>query len=135
MAIYARIDSGVVAELFETDGDIGSMFNPSLVWVDVSNIVPEPQPQWVAESADGVWTFSPPPPPPANPSEIRAQRDSLLAQSDWLMRRHQDQVAASSSTSLSAAKFAAWLTYRQGLRDVPAQPGFPSTVTWPVAPV
>ncbi len=33
MATYARIDNGVVAELFATDGDISEMFNPALVWV------------------------------------------------------------------------------------------------------
>ena len=29
---------------------------------------------------------------------------------------------------------AAWATYRQALRDVPLQIGFPINVTWPVAP-
>ena len=27
-----------------------------------------------------------------------------------------------------------WRTYRQLLRDVPAQSGFPTNVTWPVEP-
>tara|TARA_R110000824_G_scaffold10573_2_gene46495 strand:+ start:1044 stop:1262 length:219 start_codon:yes stop_codon:yes gene_type:complete len=27
-----------------------------------------------------------------------------------------------------------WRTYRQALRDVPAQAGFPTNVTWPTAP-
>ena len=27
-----------------------------------------------------------------------------------------------------------WRTYRQALRDVPAQAGFPTSVTWPVEP-
>jgi len=27
-----------------------------------------------------------------------------------------------------------WRTYRQALRDVPAQSGFPTNVTWPVEP-
>jgi hypothetical protein len=36
MKTYARIRSGLVAELLKTDGDITSMFNPELVWVDVS---------------------------------------------------------------------------------------------------
>ena len=37
MKTYARIQDGRVAELFATDGDITSMFNPALVWVDVSS--------------------------------------------------------------------------------------------------
>ena len=27
-----------------------------------------------------------------------------------------------------------WRTYRQALRDVPTQEGFPNTVTWPTKP-
>lgn len=34
MKTYARIESGVVVELFETDGDITQMFHPDLVWVE-----------------------------------------------------------------------------------------------------
>jgi len=29
---------------------------------------------------------------------------------------------------------AAWATYRQDLRDVPQQAGFPTTVVWPTKP-
>tara|TARA_R100000541_G_scaffold58254_3_gene69256 strand:+ start:239 stop:424 length:186 start_codon:yes stop_codon:yes gene_type:complete len=29
----------------------------------------------------------------------------------------------------------AWRTYRQLLRDVPTQSGFPTDVTWPVEPI
>jgi hypothetical protein len=28
----------------------------------------------------------------------------------------------------------AWATYRQQLRDIPAQAGFPGTINWPTAP-
>ena len=53
---------------------------------------------------------------------VRQQRNSLLAESDW--------------TQLADAPVdqAAWATYRQALRDVPAQVGFPEAVVWPVAP-
>jgi hypothetical protein len=37
MKTYARIQNGIVAELLRTDGDITRMFNPALVWVDVSS--------------------------------------------------------------------------------------------------
>ena len=36
MKTYARIENGIVAELLKTEGDITRMFNPALVWVDVS---------------------------------------------------------------------------------------------------
>ena len=37
MRTYARIQDGLIAELLKTDGDITNMFNPALVWVDVSS--------------------------------------------------------------------------------------------------
>ena len=52
----------------------------------------------------------------------RAQRNGLLRQSDWT------QVAD------APVNQAAWATYRQALRDVPDQAGFPETINWPVAP-
>jgi len=52
---------------------------------------------------------------------IRADRNSKLAASDWT------QLAD------STADKAAWAAYRQALRDVTSQPGFPWTVTWPDA--
>ena len=55
----------------------------------------------------------------------RTTRDSLLTQSDW------SQVL---DVVLSDSQKAAWKTYRQGLRDVPRQGGFPDTIVWPDAP-
>ena len=55
------------------------------------------------------------------PQEVRAQRDRLLAETDYL---------ALSDSTLSADM----ATYRQALRDVPSQEGFPADVTWPVKP-
>jgi hypothetical protein len=54
--------------------------------------------------------------------EERNVRNSLLAKSDW--------------TQLADAPVdkAAWATYRQALRDVTGQEGFPWTITWPEAP-
>jgi len=57
-----------------------------------------------------------------NAEEIRAQRNALLADSDWT------QVADAPVDS------SAWATYRQALRDVPQQDGFPEEVTWPTKP-
>jgi hypothetical protein len=81
MKTYARIQDGLVAELLRTAGDITSMFNPALVWIDVSDR---------ADVAEG-WrfdgtAFSPPPapPPPAAPVttivELQAQLAALSQQ-------------------------------------------------------
>ncbi len=59
-------------------------------------------------------------------ASVRRQRDNLLAASDWT------QTVADSP--LSDKERAAWSKYRQALRDLPAQAGFPETVDWPVAP-
>jgi len=54
--------------------------------------------------------------------EIRSKRDSLLKESDW--------------TQIPDAPVdqTAWATYRQELRDIPQQEGFPENVTWPTKP-
>ncbi|MBE3063855.1 MAG: phage tail assembly chaperone [Spirochaetes bacterium] len=59
-------------------------------------------------------------------ARVRARRDGLLASSDWT------QTVADSP--LSDKVKAAWAKYRQKLRDLPEQPGFPEAVEWPVAP-
>ena len=59
--------------------------------------------------------------PPATEKEVRAERDQLIAKTDWW---------ATSDRTMSAAE----TTYRQALRDVPAQSGFPANVTWPQEP-
>jgi len=55
-------------------------------------------------------------------SETRNQRNNLLTQSDWT------QVLD------APVNQQAWSTYRQSLRDITAQPGFPLEVTWPQQP-
>jgi len=54
-------------------------------------------------------------------TEVRQERDEKLAATDW---------RASSDLTLSTE----WATYRQALRDVPSQAGFPNTITWPSEP-
>lgn len=56
----------------------------------------------------------------ASATQVRAQRDALLAASD--------------SMALADRITDDWRTYRQALRDVPTQSGFPTNVTWPVWP-
>tara|TARA_R110000796_G_scaffold50758_1_gene119683 strand:- start:49 stop:330 length:282 start_codon:yes stop_codon:yes gene_type:complete len=54
-------------------------------------------------------------------AEVRTERDAKLATCDWM---------ACSDVTMSDA----WRTYRQALRDVPAQAGFPTNITWPFEP-
>jgi hypothetical protein len=51
--------------------------------------------------------------------------------------RARHKLAASDWTQMpdyNGANKTAWATYRQALRDVPAQAGFPWDVTWPEMP-
>ena len=54
-------------------------------------------------------------------AEARSLRDRLLAATDW---------TANSDVTMSDAM----RVYRQALRDVPSQAGFPDNVTWPEKP-
>jgi len=51
-------------------------------------------------------------------AEVRVERDAKLAETDW---------TASTDVTMTAEMTA----YRQALRDVPAQSGFPNTIDWP----
>lgn len=55
-------------------------------------------------------------------STVRITRNARLADCDWT------QVAD------SPVDKAAWATYRQSLRDITSQPGFPWEITWPTSP-
>ena len=54
---------------------------------------------------------------------IRNDRNEKLSRCDWT------QV-----DDVSPVNKAAWAVYRQALRDVPSQPGFPWVFTWPTTP-
>ena len=54
-------------------------------------------------------------------AKARRKRDGLLTETDWW---------ASSDRTMTQAE----IDYRQALRDVPAQAGFPNDVTWPTKP-
>ncbi len=55
----------------------------------------------------------------------RATRDKLIASCDWMAIK-----AFEGGTTVSTE----WATYRQALRDVSAQEGFPNDITWPEKP-
>ena len=60
---------------------------------------------------------------------LRRERDILLTESDWTQVG--DLV---SSGTMTADKLAEWKTYRQSLRDLPANTSDPSSITWPTKP-
>lgn len=60
-------------------------------------------------------------------SNALTQRQSLLIASDWT-----DTLSA--RDRLGETLYQQWQTYRQALRDITSQPGFPADIVWPTAP-
>ena len=75
--------------------------------------------EWVVEDTP-VAEPDPEPEPLSLAETARAKRNQLLVASD--------------SMALADRITDEWRTYRQLLRDVPAQAGFPSNITWPNEP-
>ena len=78
---------------------------------------------WAWDAAAKRWI--PSPTDAAIALDVRARRDELLAACDWVTVR---------ALELGEEIPADWAAYRAALRDVPEQPGFPRTVTWPEPP-
>lgn len=58
-------------------------------------------------------------------AQARSQRDALIAATDYLM---------ASDYPLTDEKRQELTAYRQALRDVPEQSGFPTEIVWPIKP-
>lgn len=56
---------------------------------------------------------------------VREIRNKLISECDWTQL---------DDTPVGNAGKLAWASYRQALRDIPAQPGFPWDVQWPEKP-
>ena len=56
---------------------------------------------------------------------VRTSRDDKLKETDWIVIKNLE---------LNANIPGAWEVYRQALRDIPTQAGFPWTITWPTQP-
>ena len=71
-------------------------------------------------------SFTPPEEEPVSEEKLtviaKSRRDALLSGSDWV-------VLEDAPTDKTA-----WKTYRQALRDVPEQSGFPEAIVWPTKP-
>lgn len=110
------------------DGVVPVVFGPKPAHNPDTEMLSQGMPQFV----DGVWRadYSVVPLPlhelqfrlQTLAGAVRNQRNIYLQQSDW--------------TQLADAQVdrAAWAAYRQALRDVPSQDGFPRNVNWPTKP-
>jgi|GEM_PF-899584 len=139
------VDQAVGMELIDPVGE-----NQTTVWEDGKYIIKSDYtgvPYWdkatgksvrlsLGEEPDESMTDIKPPDPMAVWSEtgwivpdevlterVRLERDRLLSESDYIMMA---DYPLSDKTD--------WKTYRQALRDLPLQPGFPQEVSWPGKP-
>lgn len=106
---YAIIENGIVSNIAVADAPLAD--------------------NWIASDAAKIGDeykngqfVTPPINTDLEANQIRDQRNILLSASDWT------QVAD------APVDQAAWATYRQALRDIPAQSGFPLNVVWPEKP-
>lgn len=115
---YARIDSGVVVELLETDLDIRELYHPDMLWVPVTDDV-----EVGYVSTNG--TYTPAPLPTVTPDEGRLWRNSELYRADNEIRKHQDSDSSAEGTESN------WREYRVALREWPDTSEFPSQESRP----
>jgi len=119
---WAVIENGVVVDRVRGD--------PKIIFV------PEYAERFISapDDVNHGWTFDGTnfaPPPQLSPEEqlakaaadARGFRDQLLAQTDWTQAADVPQATKDK-----------WASYRQALRDVPQQPGFPDNIQWPAKP-
>ncbi|QXI19618.1 phage tail assembly chaperone [Pseudomonas hamedanensis] len=148
MAIYARVENGVVVEQIDTgEYEIGQLFAPSFVEAMVR--VPDGQEVEVGAPLDTLPTADEPLPAPqhsvllqtsisaepASATPARAWRQASLVATEWLVTRHRDEQALGRGTHLQAAHYLELLEYRQALRDWPGSPNFPVLSSRPKVPL
>ena len=117
---WAYVENGVVIDRVRVPPE--TVFYPGYA----SKFVEAP------DDVDHGWTFDgttflPPVIPPIPTAQLagiaRAHRDMLIAQTDWTQAADVPQATKDK-----------WASYRQALRDVPQQPGFPDNIQWPAKP-
>ncbi|KVC58869.1 phage tail protein, partial [Burkholderia ubonensis] len=94
-------------------------------WLDLINAQSAGK-RLVVDSAGQPIALDPPPPTRAEiASAKRAERDSALGATDWLVARHQDEKLLGNGTTLTADQFVMVLSYRQSLRECSGMPNWP----------
>lgn len=84
---------------------------------------PEPEPDPEPEiTVDELW------------DALRAERDGLIAATDWLVQRHAEELVLELDTTLTPEQHTDLLAYRQALRDLPETTTDPTNPEWPNEP-
>lgn len=107
---YAVVPDGMVESIMETSGFCDIELNEDGTEVVAFTALPIPALKVALETLA---------------AEARVKRDNLLAETDWT------QVL---DAPISAECREAFRVYRQALRDITEQEGFPEVIEWPTAP-
>ena len=132
---YARIENHLAVEVIDRNPQ--GFYHPLVA----GQFEPVPDEAQVgAQRIDGVW-INPPEPEPLTDAQLaeiaereRAQQREIMAQ--WARRERNERLKACDWTQIDDCTVdkAAWKAYRQALRDVPQQAGFPESIDWPLSP-
>lgn len=68
-------------------------------------------------------------------AEVSARNAEILTQQEYTVRDQRNALLQQSDVYALADRITDdWTAYRQALRDIPSQAGFPASVTWPTKP-
>jgi len=113
-------ESDVPVGLICVDVEETGVFEVSKFYMRDGKLVEKPErPSEYHEWVNFEWSYN----VEVHATKMRSQRDTLLAECDWTQLPDVDEQLRE-----------AWVPYRRALRDVPAQPGYPVVITWPVKP-
>jgi hypothetical protein len=152
--MYAKIENGTVVSYPLQEMDIKQLFPNTSFTTDFSSGLPdgfvrvlphghscntdlqnvtEGTPQFVGGEWQQSWVAT-----DKYTAEQMAQQSADATAQKFLSAREErnERLAKSDWTQLSDAPVdkATWATYRQALRDITAQAGFPWTIDWPAQP-
>jgi hypothetical protein len=123
---YAKDPRWADAEHTMIDCEI---YHPTFGWIPFTaspdDVEAHGREVFAALSKGDVAEYVPPPPPTIEElaAAARSQRNTLLAATDWTQAADVPQATKDK-----------WAPYRQALRDVTEQSGFPSDIQWPAKP-
>lgn len=141
MRTFSRIEKDTVAELFPPpgfpvelipeDGDIRSLFHPTLIWVEVTDLYPRPAVGWTYKAG----VFSAPAPYVPAPDEIltanKMQLESLQAAASQVMTPLLLSLQLGDATDAETTQAKLWQAYSRALKAVDLTIDSP---VWPTAP-
>lgn len=134
MRNYARIDDGIVVELFKTDLDITTIFHPDMLWIDITDLEVRPAEGWTFEADRFAEPVAPVPSEAELIQQAMAKRDALLALADEATAGMADAYIVDLLNEADTAIFRAYAAYKLKLNKVDNQPNYPREIEWPLLP-